>query len=143
MPFIDSGISDGDQQSVQGPVQPPAGTAAADAVKHGDAEHRELRDMCQFTNAHVHQIKRAMRSQGKEPSKDGDYDAAGLLTAEEMRREDRNKNGHEDCRKPVLQPGVQAPSLRHEAASSIKRNASAGLGDKSCSIFSGGVRASA
>jgi hypothetical protein len=98
--------------------------------------------MCQFTNAHVHQIKRAMRSQGKEPSKDGEYDAAGLLTAEEMRREDRNKNRDKDCRKPVLQPGVQAPSFRHEAASSMERNSSAGLGDKTGSIFSGGIRAS-
>jgi hypothetical protein len=59
----------------------------------------------------VHQMKRAMRSEGKQPSQNRDYDASRLLTAEIVRREDRDQYGDQDSRQPVFQADAQDLSL--------------------------------
>jgi len=85
VPFVQSSEGQGDEKGTDGPVQAPAGPAAADSTKYRYAEHAKLCDVRELAGSHVEEVQHSGGSCRKDPAQQGIDEACGVLAAEVLR----------------------------------------------------------
>lgn len=90
VPFVQAGVSNGDEEGDNGPTESPTRAAGAESMKDGDTENPEFGDMGEFTNTDVHQMELVTIGRGKQPVQDRDNHASGLRTAKIVSGKNRN-----------------------------------------------------
>jgi hypothetical protein len=144
VPFIQTGVTYGNQECNDCPIQSPTVAFRPNAMKNSDTEDTEFGDVCSLSNSEMHQSQHMTAGGREKPPQCGKDETPGLLGTEVVGRKERNHNGNTDCRQPVFETRNHLkvfhfevalewdPVVANLAICGIDRNASKSIACRTC-----------